>query len=97
MRKDESRILDANQKLNRRERELTMITQDGTVIVVNKEAPMPRDKIKPPAETKAQLMAQVYSALEAKFRLYPGGPAVEFLLNFFTAADLVGIREELRK
>lgn len=66
------------------------------MIRTNKEAPMPRDKIKPPAESKAELMSQVVNRLEVNY-----GPqrhaAYEFLLNFFTAADLVGIREELKK
>lgn len=53
-------------------------------------------KIKPPAETKAQLMESVGEALQ---RRYPHEPhlAIEFLLNFFTAFDLVGIREEVNK
>lgn len=73
-----------------------MITQDGTIIRINKEAPMPRDKIKPPAETKAQLMQEVWSMMQNKWPNHPE-KAADFLLNFFTAADLVGIREELRK
>lgn len=72
-----------------------MITQGGTIIRTNKEAPMPRDKIKPPAETKAQLMEQVRAGLEDKFE-HPM-QAITYLLNFFTAADLVGIRDELKK
>lgn len=54
-----------------------------------------RVKIKAPKETKAQLMEQVGLSLIAAF----DNPAarVEFLLNFFTAADLVGILEELKR
>jgi hypothetical protein len=52
---------------------------------------MPRDKIKPPAETKSQLMDEITRLLVNK------PMAIEFLLNFFTSADLVGIREELKK
>lgn len=55
---------------------------------------MPPKKPKPPAETKAQLMEQVRDAFRDKNML--GLPAVDFLLNFFTAADLVGIRDELK-
>lgn len=55
---------------------------------------MPRDKIKPPAETKAQLMEDVKDIL---MQHYIKENAILFLLNFFTAADLVGIRDELRK
>jgi len=61
---------------------------------------MPPKKVKPPAETKAQLMEQVHLALEAKFKNPPedrAAAAIDYLLNFFTAADLVGIREELKK
>lgn len=61
---------------------------------------MPKDKIKPPAETKAQLMEQVHDALDRKFKVHPDdapAAAIDFLLNFFTAADLVGIRDELSK
>lgn len=57
---------------------------------------MPKDKIKPPAETKAQLMEQVRRAVILKFPAHPDA-RVEFLLNFFTSADLVGIRDELKK
>lgn len=78
-----------------------MYTQDGTIIVSGitgrkGDEYMPRDKIKPPAETKAQLMEEVSLALSMKWT-HDFQSQVEFLLNFFTAADLVGIREELKK
>lgn len=56
---------------------------------------MPKDKVKPPRETKAELMQQIQ--LEMKFKRMSDKARVEYLLNFFTAADLVGIRDELRK
>lgn len=51
---------------------------------------------KPPAETKIELMRKCQDALQTK---YPHNPdtAVEYLLNFFTAVDLVGILSELKK
>lgn len=57
---------------------------------------MPRDRIKPPAETKGTLMIQVSQDLQRKYPLRPDA-AVEYLLNYFTSADLVGIRDELRR
>lgn len=55
-----------------------------------------RTKIKPPVETKAALIQQTVEMLERKYPLNPPA-AIEYLLNFFTSADLVGIRDELRK
>lgn len=55
-----------------------------------------RTKIKPPAEPKSELMRQTVEMLERQYPLNPTG-AIEYLLNFFTSADLVGIRDELRK
>lgn len=51
---------------------------------------------KPPAESKVELMRKCAEALRVK---YPHQPdtAIEYLLNFFTAVDLVGIISELRK
>ena len=56
----------------------------------------PPARPKPPAETKAQLMLSVKDAIEAKFPVNPAA-AVEYLLNFFTAVDLVGIRADLER
>ncbi len=55
-----------------------------------------RQKIKPPATPKIELMVTATAAL---FRRYPADPnkAIEYLLNFFTSADLVGIIEELKE
>lgn len=51
---------------------------------------------KPPTQTKAQLMAAALVDLQ---RAYPDRPfdAAEYLLNFFTAIDLVAIREDLER
>jgi hypothetical protein len=57
---------------------------------------MPPKKNKPPAETKAQLMTQVAEAIEARWSTNPHG-GLEYILNFFTAVDLVGIRDDLRR
>ncbi len=53
---------------------------------------MPRDKIKPPATPKVELMVQASVAIQRKYN--NPADALEFLLNFFTSADLVGIIEE---
>ncbi len=55
-----------------------------------------RDKIKPPAQPKVELMREASDLLELKHPTNPMG-AIEYLLNFFTSADLVGIIAELRK
>lgn len=51
---------------------------------------MPRDKIKPPTEPKVELMDQI-----SRILIYKPN-AVAYLLNFFSSADLVVIRDELR-
>lgn len=53
---------------------------------------MPPKKPKPPTETKAQLMDECSRML----RVVPFDP-IEYLLNYFTAVDLVGIRDELKE
>ncbi len=55
-----------------------------------------KPKIKPPAEPKAQLMLQVLNLLQEKFPVQPDA-AILHLCNYFTGADLVGIRDELQK
>lgn len=55
-----------------------------------------RAKIKPPAESKSQLMAQILEMLQRKWPVDPRA-AIEFSLSFYTSADLVGIRDELRR
>ena len=57
---------------------------------------MPRHKIKPPVESRADLMGQVEEVMLRKFRAN-AAPSIQYLLNFFTSADLVGIRDDLRK
>lgn len=56
---------------------------------------MPKEKIKPPPEPKVELMRQVFALLEARHTTQADD--VYFLLNFFTSADLAGIRDELQK
>lgn len=51
-------------------------------------------KIKPPAESKAVLMEQVANLLQKQYPVEPH-KAVLYLLNYFTSADLVGIRKDL--
>lgn len=57
---------------------------------------MSKVKVKPPKETKAELMEQVWSACMRKWPHQPD-KAIDYLLNYFTSADLVGIREDLKK
>ena len=54
-----------------------------------------RTRLKPPAESKAKLMLDVQALLQSKYPTTPD-EAVLFLLNYFTAYDLVGIRQELQ-
>lgn len=54
-----------------------------------------KQKIKPPAETKAQLMLEIVGQLDGRFPSKLS--AYEYLLNFFSSADLVGIRDDLRR
>lgn len=51
---------------------------------------------KPPAESKADLMNQVLNHLMMKWP-HQTDAAVLYLLNYFTAVDLAGIRDNLRK
>ena len=51
---------------------------------------------KPPAESKAELMAQAQHLLSSKFNGRPFA-AMDYLLNYFTGLDLVGIIEDLRR
>jgi hypothetical protein len=56
---------------------------------------MTKTKIKPPTETKAQLIEELTKAVNDRFdNRYS---AAEYLLNFFTAVDLVGIRDDLKR
>lgn len=55
-----------------------------------------KPKVKPPAEPKAQLMVQVLELLQEKFPTQPDA-AILLLCNYFTGADLVGIRDELQR
>lgn len=56
---------------------------------------MPRDKIKPPTESKIDLMGQIVQLAQEQ---WPHDPisAIEWFLIFFTSADLAGIRDELK-
>lgn len=76
---------------------LTTITQDGTLIcrTTGRSKPMPRDKIKPPTESKVELMRRVTNELE--WRYVDPEKRVEYLLNFFSSVDLAQIRDELKK
>lgn len=62
---------------------------------------MPPTKVKAPKETKAQLMEEIVAEMQKR---YAGGSsssfsrgAVEYLLNYFTSVDLVGIRDDLKR
>lgn len=55
-----------------------------------------KQKIKPPSQPKAQLMAEITAIMQERYPMNPVG-AIEYLLNFFTGADLVGIRDELQR
>lgn len=56
---------------------------------------MPKTKVKPPLETRAELVEQVRQALENKHESPVS--ALDYLLKFFTNVDLVGIRDDLRR
>ncbi len=56
---------------------------------------MSRDKIKPPPQPKIELMQTAKIALAKRYK--SEYDAYDFLLNFFSSADLVGIIEELEK
>jgi len=55
-----------------------------------------KHKIQPPAEPKVDLINDILGLAQEK---WPNDPrtAIEWFLIFFTGADLVGIRDELRK
>lgn len=57
---------------------------------------MPPPKIKPPKETKAELMVEVMEAIAQKFDHNPV-KMMEYTLNFFTAYDLSLIRDDLKR
>lgn len=57
---------------------------------------MSKIKLKPPANTKAELMEQCVNALRSKYGVNVEG-AVLYLLNYFTAVDLVGILADLER
>lgn len=54
-----------------------------------------KTKIKPPAQPKVVLMEAVAMLLHIKFR-DDQRKSVEYLLNYFTGADLDGIARDLR-
>lgn len=54
-----------------------------------------REAVKPPAKTKAQLMEEVADALRKKYPLDPEA-ALLYVLNYFTAVDLVEILKEVK-
>ena len=55
---------------------------------------MAKERPKPPAQSKAELMAEVADLAR---RRYPTDPetALLYILNFFTAVDLVEIKNDL--
>lgn len=57
---------------------------------------MPPKRPQKPATPKVELMRQVREALIDKYPHEPAS-AIDFLTNFFTSADLVGILAELKK
>lgn len=57
---------------------------------------MPPVKFKPPTQTKAQLMKLVSLKVQERYPTQPDR-ALEYVLNFFTSVDLVGILEDLKR
>lgn len=57
---------------------------------------MTKTRIKPPTETKTQLMLEIEQVLPVRFDHDPV-KMMAYLLNYFTAIDLVGIRDDLRR
>lgn len=57
---------------------------------------MAKERPKAPAEKKAELMTQVMELVQARYPVNPEG-AILYLLNFFTAVDLVEIKNDLER
>lgn len=55
---------------------------------------MPPKKLKPPTETRQELLTQVANSLESLFA-GDGDDAIAHLLEYFTNVDLVAIRDDL--
>lgn len=55
-----------------------------------------RERPKPPQKTKAELMPLALEAIVAKYPLNPEA-AIMYLLNYFTAIDLVEIIKETKE
>lgn len=57
---------------------------------------MAKERPKAPAEKKADLMTEIAELAQKRYPVNPEG-AILYLLNFFTAVDLVEIRADLNR